>query len=225
MKKQNAYSIISFLAGAMAVAMFFMMASELANATGNKHDDVDIDVQNTDTVSQHQGQEQSQHQDQSQNQTQDQANSQSINFTSPNDITVRRTNAAWSPSIDPSHPCALTVSGGLSLPGGSGSFGKAYIDPECNARETSRLFFQFGERDKAIMILCNQPSAESLPGCKPYQDYNKELKLMTTGHDQLVKENTELRERIDTLLAEREHDRKRCDEEKQRQFDSCINSK
>lgn len=128
----------------------------------------------------------------------------------PDDITIRNTVPATAPSIDPSHPCALTVSGGIGLTGGGASFGKAYVDPECNARETSRLFYQYGEREKAIMILCEQPSAANLKGCKPYQDYNREMELLSLGHDQLVEENRVLREELEARGNQYEEAVKRC---------------
>ena len=123
------------------LALIFILFAPPAIAGGYDNDDPKHEQ------NQWQDQVQDQSQDQSQGQEQHQTmggqeNVQTMTFTSPDDIKVRRTNMAYAPSIDPSHSCALTKTGGLSLPGGSISGGKAEVDPECNARETARLFYE-----------------------------------------------------------------------------------
>ena len=79
------------------------------------------------------------------------------------------------------------------------------MDPECVRREESRLLNALGERELAVIHLCNSPTlVESLgDACGP----------------SVTQE--ELRRRIDFLLEERAQDRARCEESKDRIADAC----
>ena len=82
------------------------------------------------------------------------------------------------------------------------SGGKAYVDERCNVREWSRLMFQMGARDAAIYVMCQQPEGADVPDCAGARDYNKEMKLLELGHNQLVEDNSDLREANNALRGE-----------------------
>jgi hypothetical protein len=73
---------------------------------------------------------------QKQGQSTDNANnsSNSVNVESARNAV----STAYAPSIAPTANCALAVSGGVSVIGFSGSFGKAYIDENCAALEQQK---------------------------------------------------------------------------------------
>jgi hypothetical protein len=181
---------------------------------------------------QEQGQQQKQHQQQKQGQDQsqtqsigDQANSQSITFTSPDDIRIENTASPDTPNIYPQNPCALVWSAGGSVAGFAASGGKAYIDRGCEVRAWAALMFQLGAREAALYRLCMEPQAEGVPDCQGVRDYNKELQLLSLGHDQLVEENAELRDRIEFVLSERAEDQQRCDQSVERvgdELERCL---
>lgn len=219
MKQRTAEGLTAFAAGVMAFIMIFLFIQE-AGATSYKEPKQEL--------GQVQGQEQGQEQDQAQDQTQsmgDQQNSQSISFSTPDDIKIKRTPNVYAPSIDPSHPCALTWSAGASVTGIGLSGGKAYVDNACNAREWARLMFQMGARDAALAVMCSQPEGADVPDCAGVRDYNKEMKLLQFGHDQLVEDNAELRDRIEFLLSERIEDQEQCKESVNRvggELEKCL---
>lgn len=64
-------------------------------------------------------------------------------------------NTAFAPSIAPTANCALSVSGGVSVIGFSGSFGKAYIDENCAALEKVRnVALVLKDTDTAEALMC-----------------------------------------------------------------------
>lgn len=64
-------------------------------------------------------------------------------------------NTAFAPSIAPTANCALSISGGVSVIGFSGSFGKAYIDETCAALEKVRsVALVMGDIATAEAMLC-----------------------------------------------------------------------
>jgi len=164
---------------------------------------------------QEQHQKQNQHQDQDQNQSQDlnnvndlsnDGNSQSVSFTSPDDVTVRNVASANPPSVMGSHSCAIGGSAGVGVPGFNISGGRQRIDPNCEIRETARLMEAFGERELAVIMLCSTDAAKEALGdkaCGPSATQE------------------ELRRRIAFLLEERERDRQTCNESKDRIADAC----
>jgi len=219
MKQRTANSITAFIAGMLAFTCFYMLFNE---AAASKTDLPPQPPTQGQVQQQHQGQDQTQDQTQSMG---DQANSQSISFSTPDDIKIKRTPNVYAPSIDPSHPCALTWSAGASVTGIGLSGGKAYVDAACNAREWARLMFQMGARDAALAVMCSQPEGADVPDCAGVRDYNKEMKLLQFGHDQLVEDNTELRDRIEFLLSERIEDQEQCKESVNRvgdELERCL---
>jgi hypothetical protein len=96
-----------------------------------------------------------------------QGNQQNINFNNPGAVdehlhgttTVRTAPTVYAPSFGTSSPCSLALSGGVSVVGFGGTFGKAYSDSECNRRETARVLFQLGHADAAAKVMCNDKEA------------------------------------------------------------------
>ena len=160
---------------------------------------------------QDQAQDQVQAQDQSQelnnvNDLSNDGNSQSVSFTSPDDVTVRNVASANPPSVMGSHSCAIGGSAGVGVPGFNISGGRQRIDPNCEIRETARLMEAFGERELAVIMLCSTDAAKEALGdkaCGPSATQE------------------ELRRRIAFLLEERERDRQTCNESKDRIADAC----
>ena len=74
------------------------------------------------------------------------------------------------------------------------------------------MFYQFGERIKAITILCAQPAAAMLAGCKPDQDYNKEIAHLKATNEMLFEDNAKLSGKIQSY----------CDESNDRVFKACV---
>lgn len=101
-----------------------------------------------------------------QGQIQGQAQKQSTENSnnSSNSVTVQGDNfearripvsTAFAPSIAPTANCALSVSGGVSFIGFSGSFGKAYIDENCAALERVRtVSLVLGDKSTAEALMC-----------------------------------------------------------------------
>lgn len=180
------------------IALLFLPM--LAVATGSK-DTPANKAEQAQAQSQDQYQGQYQVQQASAAASQSQGNEQSVTFVSPDDITVRNTAAARPPSVYPTGSCRSGWSAGVGLPGFNVAGGGAPLDENCDARETARLFYEFGEREKAIMILCLQPAAADLPGCRPSQDYVREMKLLELDNAEILKSNQELREQLTTESA------------------------
>jgi hypothetical protein len=69
-------------------------------------------------------------------------------------------NTAFAPSIAPTANCALSVSGGISTIGFSGSFGKAYIDQNCADNEDIRnVALVLGDKETAEQMKCETSAA------------------------------------------------------------------
>jgi hypothetical protein len=95
-------------------------------------------------------------QDQNQNQSTNNANNSTNSVVvEGSNFEARRipVNTAFAPSIAPTANCALSVSGGVSVVGFSGSFGKAYIDENCAHLERVR---------NVALVLNDVATAESL---------------------------------------------------------------
>lgn len=73
----------------------------------------------------------------------------------------RQAPAVIAPDVMPTSPCVVGGSGGLSVPGGGLSFGKGRIDPECELRETARLFGALGATDFALNLLCTSDAVKN----------------------------------------------------------------
>lgn len=130
----------------------------------------------------------------------------------PDDITIRNTASGRAPSVYPSGNCYMGWSVGLGVPGFNAGGGKATLDPNCDARETARMFYQFGERDKAIRILCEQPAAKSLDVCVPEQDYHREIANLKAQNALLIEDNGRLSDQV----------RGYCKESADRSIAACV---
>lgn len=88
------------------------------------------------------------------------ANNSSVTVTGDNYNESRNAvSTAYAPSIAPTANCALAVSGGVSVIGFSGSFGKAYIDENCAALEQVRMVKTvLGDTATAEAMLCQNKS-------------------------------------------------------------------
>lgn len=84
----------------------------------------------------------------------------SSNTLSVNERHRRNAPAIFAPSINPSHPCALSWSVGGSGTGGGGLLGRSYKDQGCELRETARLFADMGHTDIAMAMLCNSQAVQ-----------------------------------------------------------------
>ena len=207
MKQKTADNITALIAGAV---LFLALLTALEARAFEEQPPANPQKQEQD---QKQGQDQSQDQAQDQAQSMDQTQSmgsqenlQVVNFSSPDDVTVRNTASANPPNVSSSHACALGGSLGIGVPGANIGGGKQKVDPECVRREEARLLNALGERELAVIHLCNSPAlVESLgTACGPS-----------------VTEE-ELRRRIEFLLNERNKDRERCTEEKGRIYEACF---
>jgi hypothetical protein len=121
----------------------------------NSSTNVNVNTVNN-TSSNVQGQIQGQ--DQAQNQSTNNANNSTNSVVVQGDnFEARRipVNTAFAPSIAPTANCALSVSGGVSVVGFSGSFGKAYIDDNCAALERVRnVALVLNDIETAEAMLC-----------------------------------------------------------------------
>jgi hypothetical protein len=85
-------------------------------------------------------------------------------YNAPGSLKIRNTPDVFAPAIGMSAPCAVAASGGISVPGFGGSFGKAFIDTDCTVRETQRLDVEtarvlasMGQAAMAAEVLCSNP--------------------------------------------------------------------
>lgn len=103
-----------------------------------------------------QGQIQGQGQKQSTSNANNSTNTSNVNVEGDNFEAKRiPVNTAFAPSIAPTANCALSVSGGVSFVGFSGSFGKAYIDQNCANLEKIRSVSQvLGDKETATAMMC-----------------------------------------------------------------------
>jgi hypothetical protein len=119
-----------------------------------------VDVRNTNLNSANSSVNSSNVQGQIQGQGQKQSTENSNNSTvtvSGDNFEARRipVSTAFAPSIAPTANCALSVSGGVSVIGFSGSFGKAYIDENCAALEKIRnVALVLKDTDTAEALMC-----------------------------------------------------------------------
>lgn len=145
-------------------------ATALAGASAHNTTVVGVGVKNHNTnvavggsARQHQGQLQGQ----MQGQLNKQRNNQEMTYNEADGVhysggyTVRQKNvpAVSAPSIDPTAPCAIPLSGGGSGVGFGVSFGSAYIDEGCEQRELIRIGLTSGNTkaaDKAAKLLNRQ---------------------------------------------------------------------
>lgn len=121
---------------------------------GSSNVDVRNNNLNSANSSVHSSNVQGQIQGQGQKQSTENSNNSSVVVQGDN-FEARRipVSTAFAPSIAPTANCALSVSGGVSVIGFSGSFGKAYIDENCAALEKIR---------NVALVLKDTETAEAL---------------------------------------------------------------
>lgn len=74
----------------------------------------------------------------------------------------RQTAPAFSGYVEPTTSCANARNGGASSPIAGLSLGFSTKDKECDLRETARLFFEMGQPELAVALLCKSKAAEKL---------------------------------------------------------------
>lgn len=80
---------------------------------------------------------------------------------------VRQTPPAVAGTVQPTASCKNAVNGGASSPVFGAAFGIGTKDEECDRRELARSFYEMGERDTAIKLLCMSKLARNLDTCGP----------------------------------------------------------
>lgn len=145
----------------------------------------------------HQFQKQSQDQDQNQSVTVGTTNSavndQSVTITEehPDDIKIRNVPAVYAPVVTATAPCLASSSGGLSVAGFGGSLGKTKIDPECTLRETSRQFWNYGEYEAALELLCASEVSKTVLGDRcPDSPTQREITYTKQEYEAVLKEHS-----------------------------------
>lgn len=124
--------------------------------SGNSSVKTDVKNTNVNTNANIQGQIQGQGQKQGQSQATENSNNSSLTVQGDNFESARNAvSTAYAPSIAPTANCALSVSGGVSVMGFSGSFGKAYIDENCAKLEMVRSVAQvLGDKATSEALMC-----------------------------------------------------------------------
>ena len=79
--------------------------------------------------------------------------------------TVKSVPDAYAPSVYPTAPCRISISGAGSGVGFGLSIGGSVLDEDCNRRELSRSFQNLGMNDDALAILCSHEGASAAPSC------------------------------------------------------------
>lgn len=74
----------------------------------------------------------------------------------------RQTPPAFAGDVQPTTSCANARNGGASSPIAGLSVGFSTKDKECDLRETARLFWEMGQRETAVLLLCQSESAKKL---------------------------------------------------------------
>lgn len=157
----------------LATALLFAFTQAYATGNSNQGNTTNNNqTYNTATSSNHntnlnsnsQGQQQGQLQGQLQGQIQGQAVENANNAKQKTEVTVEGDTykakdipvaTAYAPSIAPTANCALSVSAGVQVMGFGGSFGKAYIDKNCEALEAVRSVSQvLGDKETAEAMMC-----------------------------------------------------------------------
>jgi hypothetical protein len=67
----------------------------------------------------------------------------------------RQAGYSGAPAIQATHPCTISIAGGLGVPGGGLTFGRSKVDAECDLRETARLAHEMGRTEFAFALLCS----------------------------------------------------------------------
>lgn len=95
-----------------------------------------------------------------------QGNAQNIHFNNSgqDSYSLKTVPTVYAPPIGVSAPCALAISGGVSVMGFGGSLGSSVKDSECNLRETARILYEMGAKDASLRVMCGNPAAAKALG-------------------------------------------------------------
>ena len=222
MKKQNAYAIISFLSGAMAVVMFLMFAAELANATNNSHHNDDVDIN------------QDQAQQQSQNATADAVSdsvSESISSSSNEGNTLEggdvnvggdsvennSSNVVLVPNNN-TESCVRVWGIAFGRDADSAALGIPWRSKACDYEQAADDAFAAGARELGWFWKCqNQSLAKGFKQDGMSMDEARnECHRKAVGDINAHETIDQLKRTIDFLQQERVIDRENCEESKQR---------
>lgn len=78
----------------------------------------------------------------------------------------RQTPEAVAGFVQPTIPCATARNAGASSPVVGLAFGFSGRDKECDLRETARLFYEFGQPELAVALLCQAARKYGLKDCR-----------------------------------------------------------
>ena len=131
-----------------------------------------------------------------------------LSFSNP-----RQAHSANAPSVYPSGNCYGGWSAGLGLPGVNLSGGKAVLDDQCDMRETARMFAAVGERELAVMLLCQTEAATYLPECGPTRQFIKDYKAIKAQNELMQLDITRTVNRLERV----------CSDAVTRGFEACQN--
>lgn len=77
----------------------------------------------------------------------------------------RQTPPAMAGFVQPTSSCKNARNGGASAPVAGLSFGWSTSDNECDLRETAREFWEMGQPQTAVTLLCQSNAAKRIPSC------------------------------------------------------------
>lgn len=106
-------------------------------------------------------------------------NSQSVEFSSPDDIKIRNVVSPGTPNSYPTSPCRVAISAGFSIAGGALSGGGSIEDKECTLRETARSFGELGIPEMGLYLLCQQ--SDVVNGWKDHKNRDEKGARDTIG--------------------------------------------
>lgn len=78
----------------------------------------------------------------------------------------RQTPMAMAGFVQPTIPCATARNAGASSPVVGLAFGFSGRDHDCDLRETARLFYEFGQPELAVALLCQAARKYGLKDCR-----------------------------------------------------------
>jgi len=141
--------------------------ANFVNSSNRNYNDNDNRNYNDNTNKQNQNQGQNQGQSQStsnSNNAQQNVNVQgSSTVYKASEIPV---STAFSPTVFPSAPCRIALSGGLSLMNVGVSGGGSVLDTQCDLRASAQAFSAIGDNESAEYLLCSLDASKKLPKCQ-----------------------------------------------------------
>ena len=114
----------------------------------------------------------------------------------------RQTPMAMAGFVQPTIPCATARNAGASSPVVGLAFGFSGHDKECDLREDARLFYEFGQTDLAVRLLCKDAAKFGLKNCKYVAPKPTEIQrtVVITKPPQNYVTQKELQRAIKTVL-------------------------